>query len=69
MTNQHAIEAAYQAAHVEADCLTDRILDLIHDLPASGNDRQPVDWSHVGSLNEVNRRLQSVVAFLQNTEE
>ncbi len=62
-------EAAYENAHLVAQDLVQRIGELLFDQPAPGNDEHPIHWGHVGSLNEVNNRLSSVVAFLEGTEE
>ena len=62
-------EAAYENAHLVAQDLVQRIGELLFDLPAPGNDEHPIHWGHVGSINEVNRRLSQIVAFLDGTEE
>jgi hypothetical protein len=62
-------EAAYENAHIVAQDLVQRIGELLFDLPAPGNDEHPIHWGHVGSVNEVNKRLSSIVAFLEGTEE
>ena len=62
-------EAAYENAHLVAQDLVARIGELLFDLPAPGNDEHPIHWGHVGSINEVNRRLSQIVAFLDGTEE
>lgn len=62
-------EAAYENAHLVAQDLVERIGELLFDLPAPGNDEHPIDWADVGSINEVNNRLSSVVAFLEGTDE
>ena len=61
-------EAAYENAHLVAQDLVQRIGELLFDLPAPDNDERPINWADVGSLNEVNNRLSSVVAFLENRE-
>ena len=61
-------EAAYENAHLVAQDLVQRIGELLFDLPAPDNDEHPINWANVGSLNEVNNRLSSVVAFLENRE-
>ena len=66
---QLTAEAAYENAHLVAQDLVQRIGELLFELPAPGNDEYPIHWGHVGSLNEVNSRLSSVVAFLEGTEE
>ena len=63
------LEDADEHAHLEAVGALDVILELLHDLPAPGNDEYPINWGHVGDLNEINKRLGSVVAFLEGTEE
>ncbi|MAE40901.1 MAG: hypothetical protein CML07_08300 [Psychrobacter sp.] len=67
--NRKRLEDAYEHAHLEAVGALDLILGLLHDLPAPGNDAHPINWADVGSLNEVNNRLSSIVAFLDGTEE
>jgi len=62
-------EVAYENAHIVAQDLVQRIGELLFDLPAPGNDEHPINWADVGSVNEVNNRLSSVVAFLEGTEE
>ena len=62
-------EAAYENAHIVAQDLVQRVGELLFDLPAPGNEERPIDWGHVGDINEVNKRLSSVVAFLEGTEQ
>ena len=61
-------EAAYENAHLVAQDLVARIQELLFDLPAPGHDEHPIHWEHVGTINEVNKRLSSVVSFLEGTE-
>jgi hypothetical protein len=61
-------DAAYENAHLVAQGLAERIRELLFDLPAPGNDEHPIDWGHVGTISEVNKRLAAVVAFLDGTE-
>ena len=61
-------EAAYEKAHLVAQGLAERIKDLLFDLPAPGNDEHPINWGHVGTLNEVTSRLAAVVTFLEGNE-
>ncbi len=62
-------EAAYENAHLVAQDLVQRIGELLHDLPAPGNDEHPINWADVGSINEVNSRLSTIVAFLEGRDE
>jgi hypothetical protein len=62
------LDTAYEAAHEEARNLLARIEELLCDLPAPGSEDCPIDWTHVGSVNEVNRLLSEVVAFLASTK-
>jgi len=61
-------DAAYENAHLVAQDLVERIRELLFDMPAPGNEEHPIHWSHVGDVNEVNRRLSEVVRFLDSTE-
>ena len=67
-TNRLQAEAAYMNAHLIAQNLVERIQELLFDMPAPGVEEHPIDWTHVGSINEINRRLSQVVAFLDGTE-
>lgn len=58
-------EAAYENAHLVAQDQLERIRELLFDLPAPGNDELPINWGHVGEMNEVNNRLGAVIAFLE----
>ena len=67
-TNRLQAEAAYENAHLVAQDLVERIRELLTDMPAPGVEEHPINWGHVGSINEVNQRLSQVVAFLDGTE-
>jgi hypothetical protein len=67
-TNRLQAQAAYENAHLVAQDLVGRISDLLFDMPAPDVEGQPIDWTHVGSMNEINHRLSGVVAFLEGTE-
>jgi hypothetical protein len=58
-------ESAYEHAHLIAQDQLERIRELLFDLPAPGNDECPINWGHVGEMNEVNNRLGAVIAFLE----
>jgi hypothetical protein len=62
-------EAAYENAHLVTRDLLQRIGELLADMPAPGDERQPIHWGHVGDVNEVNRRLSQIIAFLSNADE
>jgi hypothetical protein len=62
------LETAYEAAHEAARNLLARIEELLCDMPAPGSEDCPLDWTHVGSVNEVNRLLSEIVAFLASTK-
>ena len=62
-------EAAYENSHLVAQDLTQRINELLFDLQAPGDDEHPINWCHVGTVTEINRRLASVVAFMEGTED
>ncbi len=61
-------EAAYEKEHLVAQDLVARIGELLFDLPAPGDDEQPINWGHVGNLKEINHRLSAVIAFMTGTE-
>ena len=66
--NRKRLEEAYEHAHLEAVGALETIQELLHDLPAPGDDEHPIHWGHVGDVNEVLKRLESVIAFLEGTE-
>ncbi len=59
-----AAEAAYENSHLVARDLLDRIQELLHEMPAPGNDDQPIHWGHVGDIHHVNYLLLQVEVFL-----
>jgi len=59
--------AAYENAHLVAQDLVQRIGELLFDLPAPDNDEHPIDWANVGDINEINRQLSEVIAFMTGT--
>ena len=60
-------EAAYENAHLVAHDLLERIEELLFDMPAPGNDEQPIHWGHVGDINHINGQLSDLVAFLDGS--
>ena len=61
-------EAAYENSHLVAQDLLERIHELLFDLPAPGDEERSIHWGHVGDINEVNTRLNSVITFLSGNE-
>ncbi len=61
-------EAAYENAYLVARDLLGRIGELLTDMPAPGDDRNPVNWCDVGSMSHVNALLSQVVCFLTGDE-
>jgi len=61
-------KATYENAHATARSLVERINELLFDMPAPGDEDHPIRWTHVGTINEVNRQLSEVIAFLDGTE-
>ena len=59
-------EPAYEHAHLVARDLLERIEELLQDMPAPGVEEHPINWGHVGEINEINRHLSEVVAFLES---
>jgi len=59
-------DAAYENAHLVTRDLLDRIAELLADCQAPGDDDHPINWGHVGTMNEVNRQLSEVIEFLEN---
>ena len=57
-------EAAYENAHLVAQDLVERVRELLFDMPAPGDDEHPINWCHVGDINEVNSRLSHIIDFL-----
>jgi len=61
-------EESYSRAYLSAVDLAQEITELLQDVPAPSENFTPT-WEHVGSLVEVTRRLEAVVAFLTGGEE
>ena len=62
-------DEAYMDAHNVAVELIQRASRSIFDVPAAGDDEHPINWGHVGSMNEIVRRLNAVVACIEGTEQ
>ena len=60
------LEAAYTNAHLTAVQMCERISQLLFDLPAPDSD-VAITWGHVGDLEEINRQLKDVLAFLDRS--
>ena len=54
------LEDAYTSAHVRALTLLEDIHEIVEDMPAPGNDKHPIDWGHVGSLEYLCERLREM---------
>jgi hypothetical protein len=59
-------EAAYENAHLVARDFLQRIGELLQEMPAPGDEEQPIHWAHVGDVTEINSRLAALVAFMEN---
>lgn len=68
-TKKPTADEAYLDAHLEAQELAEKISELLFDLPAPDDDERPIHWGNVGDINETNRRLKLVIAFLTGTED
>ncbi len=69
MTTKQRIQAesAYENSHLVAQDLIQRLSELLMDMPAPDAEVK-IHWGHVGTINEVNARLSSVISFLNGTE-
>lgn len=67
-TQRQRLEAgpAYEHGHLIAMDLLERIGEMLHDLPVPDSDEHPINWGHVGTINEVNRQLSQIIEFLGN---
>ena len=63
------LEAAYENKHLAAQDLVKRLGEVLFDLPAPGDDEDPITWGHVGGISEINNRLSGIIAFIEGTEE
>ncbi len=59
-------DAAYENAHLITRDLLGRIAELLTDMPVPDAEIGPINWGHVGTMNEVNRQLSEVIEFLEN---
>ena len=60
-------DAAYENAHLVAQDLIQRIKEQLWALPKPDSEHRPINWADVGTVNEINHRLSSIVAFLEGT--
>lgn len=63
-TTNTAMEV-YEETHKHAVGMVDEIKELMFALPAPDEE---INWSDVGTLNEVVRRLRTVISFINNEE-
>ena len=61
-------EATYKNAHSVAQDLVARIGELLFDLPAPNNSESPINWGHVGDINEINLQLSRVIDFMTGAD-
>ena len=66
MTNN--AETTYKNAHSVAQDLVARIGELLFDLPAPNNSESPINWGHVGDINEINLQLSRVIDFMTGAD-
>jgi hypothetical protein len=59
-------EIAYAKQHAAAAALLAQLQEALFDLPAPDSDTK-IDWSHVGSLAEINRQLKETFDFMAGT--
>ena len=55
-------EDAYTSSHTDVLELLESLTELVQDMDAPGT--TPINWAHVGSMNEIKRKLLSVMEFM-----
>jgi hypothetical protein len=62
-------DAAYENAHLVAQDMIAKLAEVLFEMPAPGDDTaSPINWGHVGTLNEVNARLTDLIKFVKNED-
>ena len=54
--------AAYQKQHAMAHQKLGRIGRWLRSMPAPSNDKSPVHWGHINSVNEINNELERLIS-------
>ena len=57
--------AAFENSVLVACDMLERIKDLLHSMPSP--DSGKIDWSHVGSMTNLNCELNSVIRFIESS--
>ena len=65
--NKLTADDAYEAAHMSAQRLIDRLQELLGDMPAP--ESTAINWGHVGTLGSVNAYLSRVVELMDPDQE
>jgi len=63
-----SVDEAYENAHLKAQALVQQISELLLEMPAPGDDDNPIHWGHVADVNEVINRLTEAFEHLAGTE-
>lgn len=61
-------EAVYKNAHLVAQDLVSRIGELLFDTQAPNSSESPINWGHVGDINEINLQLSRVIDFMTGAD-
>jgi hypothetical protein len=59
-----AAQDAYLAQHTKAAALLQELEEALFDQPAPDGEIA-IDWSHVGSVTELNRQLENALMFIK----
>ena len=57
-------DAVYKNAHLVAQDYVSRIRQLLFDMQAPNNSESPINWGHVGDIDEINLQLARVIDFM-----
>lgn len=64
---QTAVDA-YAASHLNCTLLIEKIQAAIQDTAAPDVADGKINWTHVGNMEEVERRLKAIAAFIDGSE-
>ena len=62
------LETKYEHQYLETQGALEALAEAVADLPAPGDDDNPIDWGHLGTLCEARRQIEETLAFLTSAE-
>jgi len=65
-TKKQSAEDAYVSGHIAAQELLNKLEFLVLSMPSPCDEERPINWGHVGDINNVNDHLENIIEFLSS---